>query len=231
MSELLWPNVGDFVASLDGVLGSASASLLDLVWRGYDLLAEDTATVDFSQSFDDLERDLTQLLESRIQRVMSGFEPFEIQHGPYERESRMPAPAQPPQYDLAFVLRSNGRIMWPLEAKVLPVAFLQYIQDIRSQFVTCRYGPFSSEGAMVGYLVSEDEESMFERISSALSTTLEPHPAFLVRPHRISTHDRSVPTGKEYPRSFSVHHVLMTFSRATGTQTNSPITPSDRSRM
>src|SRR5881296_370142 len=106
-----------------------SAILLGFVWAGYDEVKKDSSRIDTR----DLERSITQLLEARVRRAMSGDEPFYIQHGPYERETMRPAPAQPPQYDLAFVLNADESVMWPLEAKVLEKAsgVSEYVDEVR----------------------------------------------------------------------------------------------------
>jgi hypothetical protein len=187
--------------SLAGRWGSnQSANLLAFVWQGYDfLLAELPAGTDPK----DLERSITQSLELRIRRAMSGDEPFDIQHGPYERETMMPPPSQPPQYDLAFVLRANERIMWPLEAKVLESdgkgSVRQYIKDVKNEFLTCRYAPFSNEGAMIGYLLSGNPAKAFENIATEIPCRLNAHHEFANRPHKVSEHKRSVKKDKPYP--------------------------------
>ncbi len=211
VGELLWPNPGEFVASLGGSKESASVQLLELVWKGYDRLARELVGIDFSAPIDDLEREITQMLEKRIHEVMTGFEPFVIQHGPYERETRRPAPAQPPQYDLAFILRANERVMWPLEAKVLPRALSQYIEDVQHEFLTCRYGPFSIEGGMLGYVVAGDVEDFLAVIAARIPAVLIGHPAFPTRPHRVSNHSRAVPPAKSYSADFRIHHLLLVF--------------------
>lgn len=210
VSERRWPETVEFVAFLEQATTDVSATLLSLVWQGYDLLRQDLAEVDFSQAYDDLERNLTELLERRIRRVMSGFEPFEVQHGPYERASRKPAPAQPPQYDIAFSLRANERIFWPLEAKVLATdgAVGEYVRDIREQYLTGRYAPFSREAGMVGYLLQGQPTLVFTRVSEVLCCVLHEHPAFLDRDHRVSEHKRMLSEGSE-PTAFRCHHVIM----------------------
>jgi hypothetical protein len=81
--------------------------ILGFVWAAYDeMLAHPPAN-----DTRDLERSITQLLEPRIRDSMTGFEPFYVQHGSYERETMMAPPAQPPAYDLAFVLRADERII------------------------------------------------------------------------------------------------------------------------
>ena len=146
---------------------------------------------------------------------MSGDEPFDIQHGPYERETMMPPPSQPPQYDLAFVLRADERIMWPMEAKVLETdkkgAVGKYIKDVNDEFLTCRYAPFSSEGAMIGYLLSGNPAEAFKNIAAKIPYDLATHPAFTHRPHMISEHKRRVKKDKPYPREFRCHHLILEF--------------------
>lgn len=169
----------------------------------------------------DLERSITQLLAPRIDRAMSGDEPFYVQHGPFERETMQPPPAQPPQYDIAFVLRKEERIMWPMEAKVLETsgAVSDYIKDIREQFLTCRYAPFTGEGAMLGYLLSGTTGNAFQNIARKTQCKLEAHPAFSSRPQRLSRHTRNIPSGKAYPSKFSCHHLMLEFQnlkRASG---------------
>ncbi|MGA2175770.1 MAG: hypothetical protein ABSH38_12400 [Verrucomicrobiota bacterium] len=184
-----------------------SAILLGFVWAAYDQLIPDTSRIDSR----DLERSITQLLEARIRRAMSGDEPFYIQHGPYERETMKPPPAQPPQYDLAFVLNANERVMWPLEAKVVekPAAVVEYANEIQQQFLTCRYAPFCGEGAMLGYLLSGTSADTFNNIAVKISCKLENHPSFTTRSHKTSRHRRQVPVGKTYPPDFLCHHLIL----------------------
>jgi hypothetical protein len=199
----------DFLKLAGGWCVDQSAILLGFVWGAYDRLKQDSPLVDDR----DLERSLTQLLDARIGREMSGDEPFYIQHGPYERETMKQPPAQPPQYDLAFVLNADERIMWPIEAKVLKTgaAVSDYVSELREQFLACRYAPFSSEGAMLGYLLSGTPVEAFTNIAAKMPCTLEEHPQFRTRAHRTSRHRRTVPAGKEYPADFFCHHLILEF--------------------
>lgn len=142
---------------------------------------------------------------------MTGYEPFDVQHEVYEWESRQSAQAQPPQYDIAFFLRANERIIWPLEAKVLSSdgAVAPYVQDIQNQFLTCRYAPFSSEGGMLGYLFSGEPSRAFNIIGVRVPCTLSHHPDFLDREHKTSAHQRTVPVSKNYTRDFRCHHLIL----------------------
>lgn len=169
----------------------------------------------------DLERSITQLLEPRISAAMTGFEPFYVQHGPFERETKRPPPAQPPEYDLAFILRADERIMWPLEAKVLetPNAVASYAQDVENEFVTCRYAPFSSSGAMLGYLISGSAADALTSIASKLGCNLHEVREQSSRPIRVSKHTRSVPQGKPYPSAFDCYHLVLEYPGLIRTKT------------
>jgi hypothetical protein len=186
-----------------------SAILLRFVWAAYDEVKKDSSRIDTR----DLERSITQLLEARVHRTMSGDEPFYVQHGSYERETMKPAPAQPPQYDLAFVLNADERVMWPLEAKVLETAsdVSAYVDDVHQQFLICRYAPFCGEGAMLGYLLSGSTAYAFNAIAAKIPCKLEHHPKFPTRAHKTSSHSRTVPAGKSYPADFLCHHLIFEF--------------------
>jgi hypothetical protein len=187
--------------------------LLSFVWLGYDRMREDMPVVDGR----DLERSITQLLEPRIDAAMSGDEPFYIQHSPFEQETMAQPPAQPPAYDLAFVLRADERIMWPLEAKVLetPRRLSEYERDIQEEFLKCRYAPFSGAAAMLGYLLTGSPVEALDAIAVRLNCDLKLVPAFQDRPHRISSHHRTVPEGKSYVRNFNCHHLILEYSGLT----------------
>ena len=211
-SERRWPDTAEFNSVLCAWKAAGSVILLGFVWKAYDgFCAECLSQVDCSEDDGDLERDITQLLESKIREVMTGFEPFDVQHGPYEHESWLGPPAQPPQYDIAFKLRCNLRVMWPLEAKVLRTdgTVAKYIHEIQDNFLTCRYSPFSSEAAMVGYLLSGNSETVFGNIAEKGGWNLSPHVHFSDRDHRTSEHERKIPEGKSYPIQFRCHHLVL----------------------
>jgi hypothetical protein len=192
--------------------------MLALVWDAYDQLhSEFFPKVDWSEDYDDLERSICLELERAIQTRMNGFMPVCVQHGPYEHESRsrQKSNAQPPQYDIAFVSRSDPRVMWPLEAKVLKsdddsaVNLGDYAETIIKRFLTCYYAPFSDAGAMLGYLKSGDTETIVKHIADRLGLPLTPLPEFPGRCHCVSDHSRTVPVGKGYPERFRCHHLIM----------------------
>lgn len=198
-----------FVALARQWMVNSERQFVRLVWQAY----ETTHGRPIAAEGRDLERSITQLLEPRIRDVMTGDEPFYVQHSPFEHETMKAPPAQPPAYDLAFVLRADERIMWPLEAKVLetPGQIAAYVQDIQTEFLTCRYAPFSGSGAMLGYLLTGGPDEAFETIAARLSCVLGPVPDSPDKPNRLSRHARTVPAGKLYPAEFSCYHLILEF--------------------
>ncbi|WP_317152369.1 hypothetical protein [Sphingopyxis indica] len=196
-----------FIALARAWMANPSKQFVGLVWAGYADMRAAPPVIDNR----DLERSITQLLEPRIRKAMSGDEPFYIQHGPYEHETMRPPPAQPPQYDLAFVLRADERIMWPLEAKIMetPKKIAPYVKDVRDEFLTCRYGPFSNSGAMLGYLLEGESADALAAIETALGCRLEPLAEHPGKPGSLSRHDRTVPVGKGYPARFDCYHLIL----------------------
>ena len=200
-------------------IGDAEPDFVDHIWAGFERLKRTGPPFDGR----DLERSITQLLEAAIDDVVPGEAPYYVQHGPYERETMLPPPAQPPAYDLAFVLRADPRVMWPAEAKVLASAkaLADYLADVREQYLTCRYAPFSASGAMLAYLLDGDANETLENIAERLAVAFtETTPVNADRPHRSTVHERAVPAGKFYPTPFRCHHMVLGFhglSRNQGT--------------
>jgi len=210
--ELRWKDTPDFVEVAKSWNNDAITILVKLVWEGYDLLvAEILSQINCDEAEEQIERSITQSLERRIRKNMTGDEPFDVQHEVYEWESSQSAQAQPPQYDIAFYLITNDSIIWPLEAKVLKSdgAVGEYIKEIKDNFITCRYAPFSSQGGMLGYLFSGDSNKAFTNIATKVPCTLSDHPDFPNRDHKTSDHQRIVPSGKSYPAKFRCHHLLL----------------------
>jgi len=204
-----YPNTGDFVELAKAWNPDAISVLIKLVWEGYDRLATDFLSK-INGTEEQLERSITQALGWRIRRGMTGDEPFEVQQEVYEFETSKSAQGQPPQYDIAFILIANERIIWPLEAKVLKsdIDVTEYVKEINNNFMTCRYAPFSSEGGMLGYLFSGDSNKAFTNIETEVPCILNAHPGFLGRDHKTSDHQRVVPSEKSYPVDFRCHHLL-----------------------
>jgi hypothetical protein len=168
--EVRWKDTPDFVKVAEIWNPDAITILIKLVWEGYDLLVSEVLSqINCDEAKEQLERSLTQSLERRIRKKMTGDEPFDVQHEVYEWESYQRL--RPPQYDIAFYIISNERIIWPFEAKVLETdgAVGDYIKEINENFVTCRYAPFSSQGGMLGYLFSGDPNTMYIKQSSRFS--------------------------------------------------------------
>jgi hypothetical protein len=198
-----------FVAQLGNWLARPDKTLLSLVWAAYERLMVDRPAVDGR----DLERSITQLLEPRIRDFMTGYEPFYVQHGTFERETMALPPAQPPEYDLAFVWRADERVIWPLEAKVLetPGGLAEYDRDLNHDFLTCRYAPFTASGAMIAYLLKGTADEALGRIAEKIGTPLDELSDGDDRPQRISRHVRTVPVGKAYPANFDCYHLVLEF--------------------
>jgi hypothetical protein len=212
IGEARWPETTEFSAIATCWNRNASTVMLGFVWGGYERLCLDVLLhIDVALADEQLERSITQILTPKIRDCMSGYEPFHIEQGVYEYETRVSASAQPPLYDLAFVLKANPRIMWPLEAKVLRTDgdVGRYVNEITGNFLTCRYAPFSREGAMLGYLLAGVPANTFEAIEKKVPCTLDDHPVFAVRNLKTSFHTRLVPLGKTYPNTFWCHHLIM----------------------
>lgn len=210
-----WPSSStspdsSFIALACAWMNDPAESLLGFIWEAYDDMKANPPIIDTS----DLERSITQKLQPRVERVMTGDEPFYIQHGSFETETMAAPPAQPPAYDLAFVAWADERIMWPLEAKVLetPARLADYDRDIKQEYLTCRYAPFSGSAAMLGYLLTGSASDALSGIAKKLGCTLNPVPEFSSRPHKSSSHIRSVPKGKDYPANFECHHLILDYS-------------------
>ncbi len=199
-----------FIAAAAAWIGDVESEFLDRIWAGFERLRTSSAVFDGS----DLERSITQLLSAAIDDLVAGEAPYYVQHGPYERETMLAPPAQPPAYDLAFVWRANPRVMWPAEAKVLnsSSALAEYLADVRDQYLTCRYAPFSASGAMLGYLLHGEPTDALANIGLRLGASFaEEGPIDPNRPHRSTVHGRTVPLGKPYPTPFRCHHMLLRF--------------------
>jgi len=201
---------GAFIDLATRWIGDSEPDFVTHIWAGFERLKQ------IATAFDkrDLERSITQLLEAAIDDVVPGEAPYYVQHGPYERETMLSPPAQPPAYDLAFVLRGDPRVMWPAEAKVLTStgALADYLADVREQYLTCRYAPFSPSGAMVSYLLKGDADELLENITRRLAVDFsETTPVDPRRPHRSTVHERVVPAGKFYPTPFRCHHIVLGF--------------------
>lgn len=211
--ELRWPmEKPEFAELAREWPPTLTTRALKFVWLGYDLLQKDILRpIDCRKVNKQIEKSLSQPLQLRINRVMTGDEPFDVQHEVPEFEMSYSDQAQPPSYDIAFILRANERIILPLEAKVLRTekAVSKYVNEINLNFLTCRYAPFSSEAGMLGYLLKGNSRQAFDNISQRTPCHLCDHPDFLEREHKTSAHRRTVPMGKPFPGDFLCHHLIL----------------------
>jgi len=215
ISEMRWPETPEFSEMIATWQYGAATRVLELVWAGYDALHRDVLSmVDQRQLGNVQETEVTQLLVVNIRRHMEhlpSFWPFDVWPESWEFEGQSEPPARAKQYDFAFRMRENPRIAWPFEAKVLKTdaTLAAYVEEIRSNFITCRYAPFSSQAGMVGYLLSGSPQTALAGIAERLACKLTQHPDFLERTHSTSDHDRKVPKGKTYPTCLRLHHLIL----------------------
>jgi len=197
---------GDFVAMARRWCPDAIEIMLEYVWRGFDQMHEEQFNV--SRDDENIEDDITALVYIRINTLMDGKAPYCLMHKPLENEKRK-GPSPTP--DLGFVWRANLRAVFPLEAKVLRTdgSVSAYIKEITDNFLTGRYASFSSEAAMMGYLLSGCPERAFGSISDRLRCHLESHPSFLHRNHRCSDHLRRA--DERGNKHFRCHHMIVDF--------------------
>jgi len=186
--------------------------LIELIWNGCDKLIHGLlAQCDLYEVDHDLERGITQELELEINLLRPDYAPFMAQHERYEHATRSRRGSRGRQYDIAFVWVGDRRLTWPIEAKVLrtPGRLADYLKSLRNRFLNCQYAPYSSQGAMLGFLFSGEPAAVFDALQAKLRIALRPHPSFLARDHRTSDHTRRVPQGKPYPRVFLCHHLVL----------------------
>lgn len=224
--ERLHPDVQEFTALANEWKVDAIGQLLGFFWKGCDALINEIIEPVGGVNAEDksLERSLNTTLAPRVCQNIPSECPFYFHHKPDEFATQQTPSAQPPEPDFAFVSRINERSMFQIEAKVLKTdgQVSEYVKEINDNFLTCRYGPFSREGAMVGYLLSGKAKSLFSNISNKLSPLLSvPKTAkkrpprlsqysnFINRNHKVSNHIRKVPSGKNYEILFRCHHMIL----------------------
>jgi len=210
--ERRWPDSPPFQQVAYRWCRDQSRLLLDLVWRGYDRLwSQDLSQVPFSGSDEAREESLNYLLAIQIDRCKNGDEPFCVIHQPPEQTKRKRGRGKSPQPDIGFALYEHSRTIWPMEGKVLrhDEDIGPYLKEINTNFLTGRYATFSSEGAMIGYLLQGNSDHTFELIGIRLKQSLERHPHFKDRPHRVSSHQRSEIPHPNLSRTFACHHLLL----------------------
>ena len=205
-----YPVPEDFVSLAKCWRPDAIDVLLGYVWEGFDKLMDEA--FDVSKSDDNLEDDITYAAYCRIHDTMPPSSPYQVVHQPREREHKQPS-GQAPTSDLGFRLRGgNIRSHFTIESKVIPTerAVSKYVNEIKSNLLIGRYSMFSSEAAMLGYLLSGSPSITFEAISKSLQSSLHPYPAFKQRHHRYSDHKRQANSTGSF-MSFRCHHLLILF--------------------
>lgn len=209
--ERRWPDSPAFQEIAFRWCEDHSLLLLDLVWRGYDrLISEDLNEVDFSDTDEAKEESLNHLLALRIDQSKSGDEPFCVQHQVPEQTKRKRGRGRSPQPDIGFTLYAHPRTVWPMEGKVLrgDQDVGPYVAEVQNNFITCRYATFSSEGAMLGYLLGGEPKHVFAALAKSLTPFLSPHPYFPNRPHRMTRHLRNETPHPNSPSDFVCHHLI-----------------------
>lgn len=207
-----WPDTPVFQDIAQNWCADHSRRLLDLVWRGYDLLREnDLAKVPHSAEDEAREESINFLLALRIDQCKCGDEPFSVSHQPPEQARRKKGRGRSPQPDIAFVPYEYPRSLWPMEGKVLKQEsdLDAYLAEIRDNFLTGRYATFSREGAMLGYLLEGEPDRTLGNIGVRLRTSLRSHPDFQERPHRVSVHQRIPYPGTQRQNTFCCHHLIL----------------------
>ncbi|MCO8121332.1 hypothetical protein NHH03_06255 [Stieleria sp. TO1_6] len=210
-SEIVWPNDPDSHELAIQWAGEITVQALNWIWRAFDVLYSDYLSgIDMRQPLEQLERDLVRHHHQQIivlyARETDGFASFTPHHEWPEMESRSEASAQPPSNDIAFVATSsNQRWALAVEAKVLPTKgeLYRYMNDVNDKFVTGIASPFVDVGAMIGYLLCDDAETVFAGIEKRLKQKLESPPEFASRAHRTSQHERA------HAPDICLHHMIM----------------------
>lgn len=212
--ERRWPDTPTFQNIAVLWCEDQSHRLLDLVWRGYELLmANDLQQVAFNANDEAREESLNYLLSLRIDQC-KGIAPFNVAHNPPEQTKRKRGKGKSPEPDIGFALYEHPRTVWPIEAKVLmhDSDVTPYVNEIKTNFIEARYATFSSEGAMVGYLLAGDAATVLSHISVALRCTLRKHAHFDKRPHMLSDHKRANLPHQNSPANFVCHHLIFCLS-------------------
>jgi hypothetical protein len=195
-----------------GWCADQSASLLRLVWNAYDRLRRDHfEPFPLSRQDERKEETLNQLLSLAIDQCKDGFAPFSVIHEVPEQTVRKGGKALSPHPDIGFCFYDNPRAVWPLEGKVLEDDgdVSAYAVEVTANFLTGRYATFSSEGAMIGYLLSGDPATAFTNIESAISCRLVLHKIIQDHHHRVSEHNRTTQPHRGSPVGFLCHHLLL----------------------
>jgi hypothetical protein len=187
-----------------------------MVWEAFDRIRAlpNFKKVDFSKGYAQLERTLTDLHASEVAKIYAerhtGFESFIPHHEPWEFESLESRSARPRSGDVGFVLRSNRRFRWSVEAKVVndPTDLARYLGDL-NKYLSGQSSPFSVAAALAAYLLTGKPADFFAGLKSELKQELGGHNEFPTRNHRLTEHKRSkskLPAAT--PPEFVCHHMV-----------------------
>jgi hypothetical protein len=211
-SQQVFPTTREFTAILKKLKGDGVKVMLGYVWAGFDGFKTEILGKNPPPTRDnaDLERDLTEMLYPYINRALPASLPYYLQHEKKEREQATPG-RQPPEPDLSFILHSNIRVTFPMDAKVLErdtvAAMSDYADTVQNRFVTCVYAPFSKEGAMIAFLLAGSVKNVFQSLGTAMGCMISRSAYMSSRNHRTSSHDRSAAVCKY--KKFRCHHLVM----------------------
>lgn len=212
-----YPVPEDFVYMAKRWRPDAIEIMLGYVWKGFDILLKDEK-FNLNDADESLEREISFVVCQRIRTAMGGKPPYYLEHLPPENERRFSGKAAPPTPDLGFVWNQNPRAIFPLEAKILKNdrQISEYVNEIKGNFLTGRYASFSSEAAILGYLLSGKAENVFENVASILKCPLEQYHPFQKRDHRYSKHKRNKNGDRKTSKEFMCHHMIILFAMKYG---------------
>ena len=219
----LWPDDSPEFAAVAEVWPAATVrAMLTLAWEAFDALKSGKFRgIDFNLRREQIERSLTDLhaqeINDRWARSYRKFSAFIPHHEAPEYHGRVSASSKPVAYDIAFVMRSNRRLRWPIEAKVAnhPGDLIAYHGDLQ-KYLSGKGSPYSAEAALAVYLRSGTAEALFAHLRKLVRQTLKPHRDFPRRAHRTTAHTRlpaKLPKGT--PPQFTCHHLVFELAGST----------------
>jgi hypothetical protein len=217
----LWPDDSpEFDAIAEAWSTATIKAMLALTWDAFDALkSERFQGVDFSLPREQLERSLTDLhaqeINDRWARGYLQFPAFIPHHEAPEYHGRFSASSKPVAYDIAFVMRSNRRLRWSIEAKVVnhPGDLVAYLGDLQ-KYLSGKGAPYGTEAALAAYLKTGDAATLFTHLRKHLKTALKSRRGFAGRAHRTTRHNR--PRAKlpqNTPTHFVCHHLVFALER------------------
>jgi hypothetical protein len=218
--ELFPESIPEFANIADAWSDHVVEEMLALVWEGFDRMKAlpRFSELDFRGEYAQIERSLTDLHMDEITilwgKKYSKFESFIPKHEPWEFHSLSTRSARPPSCDLGFVLVSNRRMRWSVEAKVVksPSDINEYLEDLQ-KYLDGRTSPLSREAALGAYLIAGNAMDMLRAIELALTINVSQHAKFPHRPHGLTFHQRStakLPAG--ISGEFLCHHLVFSLS-------------------